>query len=84
MRDTRFPALVYDKQHDFEIQNSVNRTPVKFLVLLAVDTHRSRVAAPFGQFRKRNCPSLRFPNAKILAAKKILWLRLCRAVPLCG
>ena len=28
MRDTRFPALVYDKQHDFEIQNSVNRTPV--------------------------------------------------------
>jgi hypothetical protein len=29
MRDTRFPALVYDKQHDFKIQNSVNRTPVK-------------------------------------------------------
>jgi hypothetical protein len=28
MRDTRFPALVYDKQHDFKIQNSVNRTPV--------------------------------------------------------
>ena len=30
MRDTRFPALVYDKQHDFKIQNSVNRTPVTF------------------------------------------------------
>lgn len=29
MRDTRFLALVYDKQHDFKIENSVNRTPVK-------------------------------------------------------
>jgi hypothetical protein len=29
MRDTRFPAFVYDKQHDFKIQNSVNRTPVE-------------------------------------------------------
>ena len=28
MRDTRFPDLVCYKQNDFEIQNSLNRTPV--------------------------------------------------------
>ena len=29
IRHIPFPALVYEKQHDFENQNSVNRTPVK-------------------------------------------------------
>ena len=38
MRDTRFPALVYDKQHDFEIQNSVNRTPVKNSMKIPADS----------------------------------------------
>jgi hypothetical protein len=29
IRHIPFPALVYEKQHDFEDQNPVNRTPVK-------------------------------------------------------
>ena len=44
MRDTRFPALVYDKQHDFKIQNSVNRTPVRCIFVFA-EHPRSPMAA---------------------------------------
>ena len=50
MRDTRFPALVYDKQHDFKIQNSVNRTLVTGLTKFTgfSGLYRSEIGSQFG------------------------------------
>jgi hypothetical protein len=58
MRDTRFPAFVYDKQHDFKIQNSVNRTPV-IIFLMNKKSNQVYVfggAGFLGKAFRRACP----------------------------